>query len=72
MARLNRVGRQPYPGHERRRADLQQLRHAVEQAQALWRRLADLNADDPERPQLAARLDATQARVIALKLRHRL
>ncbi len=66
------MGQQPYRGDERRRAELQELRHAVDQAQALWRRLADLNADDPERPQLAAQLDAIQARVIALKLRHRL
>ena len=61
-----------YSGDERRRPELQDLRDAMEQAQALWRGLAGLSPHDPERPELVAKLDRTQSRVIALRLKHRL
>ena len=61
-----------YSGDERRRPELQDLRDAMDQAQVLWRRLAGLSPHDPKRPELVAKLDRTQSRVMALRLRHRL
>jgi len=63
---------QAYSGDDRRRPELKDLREAMEQSQALWRRLAGLSPHDPKRPELVAKLDRTQSRVMALRLKHRL
>jgi hypothetical protein len=44
----------------------------MDHAQALLNRLAALKPDDPARAQVAAELDSTQTRVLALRRRHQL
>jgi hypothetical protein len=57
---------------ERRRPELQPLRAAVDQAQALWSQLAALEDDHPQRPGLVRELDTVQTRIQTLRRRHRL